>query len=47
MVAPLAGMIQFERCPHAAYIQILGISITVEGDRCGNPKTAEPWWLRK
>jgi hypothetical protein len=46
-VAPLAGMVQFERCPHAAYVQILGISIPVEGDACGNPRKVEPWWLRE
>ncbi len=45
--APLAGMLQFERCPHAAYVQVLGISIAVEGDPCGNPRKIEPWWLRE
>jgi hypothetical protein len=44
--APLAGMVQFERCPHATYVQILGISFPVEGNRCGNPRSVEPWWMR-
>jgi hypothetical protein len=45
-VAPLAGMVQFERCPHATYLQIIGVSIPVEGNPCNNPRRVEPWWLR-
>jgi hypothetical protein len=46
-VAPFAGMVQLERCPHATYVQILGISIPVKGNPCGNPRKVEPWWLRE
>lgn len=45
-VSALSGMVQTERCPHAAYVQVLGISIPVAGDPCGNPRKTEPWWMR-
>lgn len=47
VAAPLAGMIQIERCPHAAYVQVLGFSVSVEGERCGNNRKIEPWWMRE
>jgi hypothetical protein len=47
LTMPLAGMIQSERCPHARYLQVLGISIPLEGTRCGNPRHIEPWWMRE
>ena len=43
----MAGMLQVERCPHASYVQVLGLSFTVAGDRCGNSRKFEPWWLRE
>ena len=46
-VMPLAGMIQFERCPHATYLQLFGMSIPVEGRACGNIRRIEPWWMRE
>lgn len=42
----IGGIIQFERCPHADYVQIIGISIPVSGDACQNPRQNRPWWMR-
>jgi hypothetical protein len=46
-VAPLSGLVQFERCPHASYVQVFGFSFTVDGERCGNDRRIEPWWMRE
>jgi hypothetical protein len=42
----IGGIIQFERCPHATYVQIVGISIAVSGDACNNSRNITPWWMR-
>lgn len=42
-----SGMLQYERCPHATYLQVFGASIPVAGRACGNPRQLEPWWLRE
>lgn len=44
--ALLGGVIQWERCPHATYVQVIGISIPVSGDPCNNPRNVIPWWAR-
>jgi len=46
LTAFLGGVIQFDRCPHATYVQVIGISIPVAGDACGNPRQIAPWWMR-
>lgn len=43
---PLTGMVQFDECPHANYVQILGKSIAYKGYACGNPRQTKPWWMR-
>ena len=47
VLAPFSGMLQFERCPHAIYVQVMGISLPVHGMPCGNPRRVEPWWMRE
>ena len=43
----LSGVFQIERCPHATYVQIMGGSIPIAGDPCGNPRKIAPWWMRE
>jgi hypothetical protein len=43
---PITGLVQFDQCPHAAYVQICGVSIPISGDACGNPRDVRPWWMR-
>jgi hypothetical protein len=42
----LAGQFQLDRCPHATYLQVFGISVPITGHACSNPRNAAPWWLR-
>jgi len=46
-VCVASGLVQYERCPHATYLQAFGAIITVEGQACGNQRHFEPWWLRR
>lgn len=46
LTAFIGGVIQFDRCPHATYVQVIGISIPITGDACGNPRQIRPWWMR-
>ena len=46
LTAFLGGVIQFDRCPHATYVQVIGISIPIAGDACKNPRQTAPWWMR-
>jgi hypothetical protein len=43
----LSGVFQIEHCPHATYVQIMGGSIPIAGDPCGNPRKIAPWWMRE
>ena len=44
--AVMSGMLQIERCPHATYVQVIGINIPVVGKGCHNPRDSTVWWLR-
>jgi hypothetical protein len=39
------GIIQLDCCPHATYVQVMGISIAIRGDACNNPRQITPWWM--
>src|SRR5688572_16375469 len=41
-----SGAVQFDRCPHATYLQLFGMSIPIIGDKCGNARPITPWWFR-
>ena len=41
----LVDLIKFDRCPHARYVTVFGISITVTGKACHNERDWRPWWV--
>lgn len=42
-----SGLFQYDHCPHATYLQVVGVSIPVVGKACRNPRDAAPWWMRR
>lgn len=40
----VGGLIQTDRCPHATYVNVAGVTIAVSGKACHNPRHFKPWW---
>lgn len=44
----VSGALQLGSCPHATYLQVVGLDIPIVGNACGNSQNQnlQPWWLR-
>ena len=42
----VGGLFQTDRCPHATYLNIGGVTFAISGKACHNPRYFAPWWKR-
>ena len=40
------GTSGFDRCPHASYVTVYGVSLAISGNPCGNLRDFSPGWMK-
>lgn len=41
-----SGLLQFDRCPHGTYLQLMGVNLSIRGPGCNNLRNEQVWWRR-